>query len=547
MATRATDAELVRRYLAGDQVALGDIYSRYGDRVYDLCFAMLSSADDAADAYQDTFLTAARKLGDLRDPERLRSWLYSIARNQCRARLRARKRTTPDEDAGLEVGVDVDMTAEVHRAELRELMAEASAGLNDRDREVLELHMRHELEGEDLADALGVSVQNAYKLVQRVRDRVERSLGSLLVARHARRECDELDELLAEWDGTFSPLWRKRIGRHVDECEICSRRRRGLMDPGGLAGAYPLQPTPADLKSRVLESLMAGEAPSREIPRWDRDGWPSEGRRVPKLLTGAVAAGVLLLAMVGGLLLLDPFGGTDSSLETVAPVVTEAPSTTEAPAPETTTVVPDETTTTTEPPPDSTTTEPDATTTTAAPGPVSTRAPITTDAPATTASTTTAAPTTTPPTTSSTTIPSTTTSTTTSSTTTSSTTTSSTTTAPPDTEAPVILRATASPTSANEPGPGTCTGTVVTVTVQVTDNVGVSAVAGEWIDSVGGNSGTFSLADIGADTWRGTFSFPIGTALTFGVPIELRVNAADAAGNNSGRVNTNAISLSPCP
>ena len=34
--------------------------------------------------------------------------------------------------------------------------------------------MRHELEGEELADALGVSVQNAYKLVQRVRDRVER-------------------------------------------------------------------------------------------------------------------------------------------------------------------------------------------------------------------------------------------------------------------------------------------------------------------------------------------------------------------------------------
>ena len=67
--------------------ALGDIYERYGDRVYDLCFAMLRSGDDAADAYQDTFLTAANKLDQLRDTERLRSWLYSVARNQCRARL----------------------------------------------------------------------------------------------------------------------------------------------------------------------------------------------------------------------------------------------------------------------------------------------------------------------------------------------------------------------------------------------------------------------------------------------------------------------------
>ena len=70
MPTTATDTELVRQYLAGDQRALGDIYERYGDRAYDLCFAMLRSGDDAADAYQDTFLTAANKLDQLRDTER---------------------------------------------------------------------------------------------------------------------------------------------------------------------------------------------------------------------------------------------------------------------------------------------------------------------------------------------------------------------------------------------------------------------------------------------------------------------------------------------
>ena len=180
MPTTATDTELVRQYLAGDQRALGDIYERYGDRVYDLCFAMLRSGDDAADAYQDTFLTAANKLDQLRDTERLRSWLYSVARNQCRARLRARKRSTPVDDAGVDIGTEVDMTADLGRDELRTLLTEASAGLNEREREVLDLHMRHELEGEELADALGVSVQNAYKLVQRVRDRVERSLNAVL-------------------------------------------------------------------------------------------------------------------------------------------------------------------------------------------------------------------------------------------------------------------------------------------------------------------------------------------------------------------------------
>ncbi|MEC8068259.1 MAG: sigma-70 family RNA polymerase sigma factor, partial [Actinomycetota bacterium] len=386
MPTTATDTELVRQYLAGDQRALGDIYERYGDRVYDLCFAMLRSGDDAADAYQDTFLTAANKLDQLRDTERLRSWLYSVARNQCRARLRARKRSTPVDDAGVDVGTEVDMTADLGRDELRTLLTEASAGLNEREREVLDLHMRHELEGEELADALGVSVQNAYKLVQRVRDRVERSLGSLLIARHGRRECAELDTLLGSWDGVFNPLWRKRISRHIDDCSTCTRRRAGLMDPGGLAGAFPLQPAPETAKTALQAALLDATRPAHEIRRWRRDGFPAAPRRIPKLLFTAVAGGTLVVGgLVGGLAVTELIDRTDPQLETVAPAETTT-STTSTPA---TTTLPSSTTTTTQ------STAP-ATTTTAAP----TTTPTTTTPP-----TTTAAPTTTPTTTTTTTVP----------------------------------------------------------------------------------------------------------------------------------------------
>ena len=336
MPSVATDAELVRRYLAGDQRALGDIYERYGDRVYDMCFAMLRSADDAADAYQDTFLTAANKLGQLRDTERLRSWLYSVARNQCRARLRARKRSTPVDDAGVDVATDVDMTAGLGRDELRTLMTEASAGLNEREREILELHMRHELEGEELADVLGVSVQNAYKLVQRVRDRVERSLGSLLIARHGRRDCAELDDLLASWDGEFDPLWRKRISRHIDDCSTCTRRRAGLMDPGGLAGAFPLQPVPDAAKTALQAALTPPGLPTiRRAPKASRCTSSDPETASPRLRT-----------LVGA----DLSAGWPHELidrttqpETVAPMGTTT-STTSTPA---TTTPPSSTTTTT--------------------------------------------------------------------------------------------------------------------------------------------------------------------------------------------------------
>ena len=50
---------------------------------------VLSEPEDAADAVQDTFVIAAARLGGLRDPRKLRPWLYAVARNECHLRLRA--------------------------------------------------------------------------------------------------------------------------------------------------------------------------------------------------------------------------------------------------------------------------------------------------------------------------------------------------------------------------------------------------------------------------------------------------------------------------
>ena len=282
----SSDAELVERYLGGDRQALTDIYEHYADRVHNLCAAMLGAHDDAADAFQDTFLVAARRLADLVDRNRLRPWLYAIARNQCRARIRTRARTRPAEDTGARVGVEVDITSGLAHRELADLVSDARAGLNKRDQEVLDLHMRHGLEGDELTDVLGVSTANAYKLVQRVRDRVERSLGALLVARHGRKDCEQLAALLGDWDGRFSPLMRRRVAHHVDNCAECERRRRGLLAPGGVASALPFVAAPAALREHVRDQLgsasgAAPPPPHHEPAEWQENGFPSvvDGKR----------------------------------------------------------------------------------------------------------------------------------------------------------------------------------------------------------------------------------------------------------------------------
>ncbi len=83
-----TDAELARAAAAGDRGAFAGIYDRYADRLHDFCVGMLRDRDGAADCVQDTFCTAATRLPQLREPDKLRPWLYSIARNEALRRIR---------------------------------------------------------------------------------------------------------------------------------------------------------------------------------------------------------------------------------------------------------------------------------------------------------------------------------------------------------------------------------------------------------------------------------------------------------------------------
>src|ERR1700709_2367602 len=89
------DAPLARAAAAGDRSAFAAIYDRYADRLHDFCIGLLRDRDAAADCVQDAFCTAATKLPQLRDPDKLRPWLYSIARNEALRHLRQRRREEP--------------------------------------------------------------------------------------------------------------------------------------------------------------------------------------------------------------------------------------------------------------------------------------------------------------------------------------------------------------------------------------------------------------------------------------------------------------------
>lgn len=318
--TGRTDAELVAGVLAADRDAFAAVYDRYGDKLYDFAYSMLRHREDAADAVADSFVIVAERLSQLREPERLRPWLYAIVRSECLRKLRARKRVAFGGEEQLVQMADDAPTPdqEAERAAMQKIVWDASAGLADRDRALLDLHLRHGLEGAELGEAMGVSASNAYVMINRLKAQVDRSLGALLIARLGRDDCDELDAVLADWDGTFSPLVRKRVSRHVDDCDVCSKRRKKILSPWMLLASVPLFAAPLTLRDRVVgdTQLVAYTTPAGEpltpvaalTPR----------RRPRAAVTAAAAAVVIILSGVAALF----WAGNDDDASPKGDVVT---------------------------------------------------------------------------------------------------------------------------------------------------------------------------------------------------------------------------------
>jgi RNA polymerase sigma factor (sigma-70 family) len=307
------DREIVAAIVAGNPAGLAAAYDLYAAALHTYCRTLLAEPADAADAVQDTFIVAAAKLEGLRDPDRLRPWLYAVARNECHRRLRARARTVDLDEAGEMTDDAIDVGRAAERVDLRNLVRSAIAGLNPGEREVIELSLRHDLEGPDLADALGVPVNQAHALASRARGQLERSLGALLVARSGREDCPELNEILASWDGDLTVLLRKRVSRHIEQCDVCGERKRRELSPAMLLGALPVFMLPPGLREQVLrlvsdprpQAARYREHVAHQAEPFGRSGFPVSVAPLallrPRGRTIAFATvAALLLVLVGG-------------------------------------------------------------------------------------------------------------------------------------------------------------------------------------------------------------------------------------------------------
>ena len=174
-----TDEDLVAAFQDGDAAAFDQLVGRWDRKIHGAIYRIVGADEDTRDLCQEAFLKAYRGLGGFKREARFSSWLYQIAVNVCRDRLRRRRGKTAVSLDEIEERQDGALRAAtpspldlVEARDLRQLVEEAMATLRAEEREVVILKEYQELTFPEIAEALEVPLST-------VKTRLYRGLAQL--------------------------------------------------------------------------------------------------------------------------------------------------------------------------------------------------------------------------------------------------------------------------------------------------------------------------------------------------------------------------------
>lgn len=164
------DAELLAGFASGDLSAARALTARLSPMVYRLAFRLLQDAGLAEDVTQDAMLRLWRIAPEWRRGEaKVSTWLYGVAFNLCRDRMRqARRRAAAALD---EVAEPVDPTpgaaVGLQQRQQQDALQAALGTLPERQRQAVVLRHIEERANPEIAEIMGISVEAVESLTAR--------------------------------------------------------------------------------------------------------------------------------------------------------------------------------------------------------------------------------------------------------------------------------------------------------------------------------------------------------------------------------------------
>jgi RNA polymerase sigma-70 factor (ECF subfamily) len=177
-----SDARLVALAAAGDREAFAAIYHRYHRPVYRFARLMTGSAGLAEDVTQEVFVALMRDLARYEPLRaRLSTYLYGVARNVTRSRLRRERRFVGLDAVGSRVpepSTETDVVGELSDAQNLDRLRRVIRTLPSRYREVVILCELHGLSYADAAAAIGRPVGTVRSRLHRARHLIAERLDA---------------------------------------------------------------------------------------------------------------------------------------------------------------------------------------------------------------------------------------------------------------------------------------------------------------------------------------------------------------------------------
>jgi len=177
--------ELLARCKTGDHGALEALYRRHERPVYSLLYRMLGNHDDAEEAIADVFVKVWRSAASFRGQARFTTWLYHIAANTARDRLRSCRgvevsfeEIVGNEEAFAAAGRQAESPEKtaIRASETARVMAVLGT-LQDDDRLLLTLHHLQDLSCEEISQITGIAVSNLKVKLFRARRKLRQALS----------------------------------------------------------------------------------------------------------------------------------------------------------------------------------------------------------------------------------------------------------------------------------------------------------------------------------------------------------------------------------
>lgn len=172
--------QLVESCKAGNRKACNELYNAYAKAMYNICFRMLSNAEEAKDLLQEGFIDAFRRIETFRYESTFGAWLKKIIINKCINALEKRKIIWAEEEISDSIAIDEDENVDEEALQLSvEKVKFAMNHLPEGARVVFSLYLIEGYDHTEISEILHISESTSKTQFMRARTLVKEMLLSM--------------------------------------------------------------------------------------------------------------------------------------------------------------------------------------------------------------------------------------------------------------------------------------------------------------------------------------------------------------------------------